>query len=81
MRCDVQPDACPVVEQSPRLDLHRVTVEPVIEVCRDGDPVAFHVLTAAGMHPVGGNWLGSDAYIPSLDHESRSRLVIIRRKP
>ena len=39
-RRDVEPDAGVEVEQGPRLDLHRVAVDPVIEVGGDGDAVA-----------------------------------------
>src|SRR5215469_5978519 len=78
-RRDVQPDAGPVVEQGPRLDLHRVTVKPVIEIRRDGDPVAFGVLTAAGLHPalVAGGFgflLRSKAANPSGLAHSRLRV-------
>ena len=66
VRRDVEPDTGPVVQQGPRLDLHRVAVEPPIEVRGDGDPVAVDVLPAAGLHAclVAGGFgffLGGDA--------------------
>jgi hypothetical protein len=50
VRRDVEPDASPVVQPGPRLDLHRVVVDPVIAVRGDGDLVAADVLPAAGLH-------------------------------
>src|SRR5215468_9424934 len=49
-RCDVEPDAGAVVQEGPRLDLHRMAVDPVIEVCGDSDLVAADVLSAASLH-------------------------------
>jgi hypothetical protein len=50
VRRDVEPDASPVIQQGPRLDLHRVTVDPVIEVRGDRDLVAADVLPTAALH-------------------------------
>jgi hypothetical protein len=50
VRRDVEPDASPVVQQGPRLDLHRVAVDPLIEVFGDRDLVAADVLPTAGLH-------------------------------
>jgi hypothetical protein len=49
-RCDVEPDTSSVVQQGPRLDLHRVAVDPLIEVCGDRDLVAVDVRATASLH-------------------------------
>ena len=50
-RNGVEPDAGPVVGQGPRLDLHRVSVEPVVQVRRHGDPVPVDVLAVPRLDP------------------------------
>jgi len=45
----IEPDARPVVDQGSRLDFHRVTVDPVIEVGGNADPVT---VTSCGPNPV-----------------------------
>ena len=40
-----------VVEQGARLGLHRMAVDPVIQVRRNGDPVAVDVLAMPGLDP------------------------------
>ena len=40
-----------MVGQSSRLDLHRVRVDPVIQVGGDCDPVAVDVLATPGLYP------------------------------
>lgn len=60
-RCDVKQDAGLVVEQDARFDLHRVALDPVIEVC--GDPA--QALLA--------RWQAY-AYF-ALDHPGRYRLM------
>lgn len=47
----VEPDAGPVVGQGARLDLHRVSFDPVVQVRRHGDPVPVDVLAVPGLHP------------------------------
>ena len=47
----VEPDASPVVGQGPWLDLHRMSVDPVVQIPCHGDPVAVDVFTVPGLHP------------------------------
>ena len=47
----VEPDAGPVVGQGARLDLHRVSFDPVVQVRRHGNPVPVDVLAVPGPYP------------------------------